>query len=121
MIDKQIRRAIFVYEGARLHAQMLNCPVIPKPWDEREEEFKTQFIELIDDLIMGRRKFYNPKAVHDSWMERYIKMGWQYGEIYDPDKKIHPDLVPYEQLDLKEKVKDNVFLELVNIAYRYIW
>lgn len=34
------RRAIFVYEAARLHAQMLKCPVIPDKWVNRESEFK---------------------------------------------------------------------------------
>ncbi len=43
-MELRTRRAIFVYEGARLHAQMLECPVVPTKWEDREEEFKTQFI-----------------------------------------------------------------------------
>lgn len=120
-MSKAIRRAIFVYEGARLHARMLNCPIIPKPWNEREGEFKSQFIELVDDLITGKRAFSDPKTAHDSWMKKYEEMGWIFGKEYDPDRKIHPDLIPYEELDPREKVKDDVFLALVNIAGKYIW
>jgi len=91
-ISKAIRRAIFVYEGVRLHAQMLSCPVIPRPWNEREEEFKLQFTELVDDLIAGRRKFSDSQ-----------------------------DLASHSKLDPKERVKDDVFLVLVNIAGECIW
>jgi len=121
LTSSTVRRTIFVYEAARLHAILLGCPVVPKPWGEREEEFKLQLIKLIDDLAAGRKKFLDPKAAHESWVRRYKEMGWQYGKVYDPEKKAHPDLVPYEELDPRERVKDDVFLALVNIAREYIW
>ena len=115
------RKAKFVYEAARLHAQILGCPVVPKRWEEREEEFKEQFVELIADLCEGKREFRDFEAAHNSWMKRYLEMGWRYGEVYDPERKIHPDLVLYDELDPKEKVKDEVFLRLVEIARDCIW
>ena len=48
------RRAKFAYEGVRLHAIQLKYPVIPKPWDEREEDFKKQFRKLISDLYLTK-------------------------------------------------------------------
>lgn len=119
--DVKLARARFVYEAARLHAKELRCPVVPKSWDEREEEFKEQFISLIDDLCNGRREFQDPKEAHDSWWEKYKEMGWKYGETYDPENKTHPDMVPYEDLDPREKVKDEVFLRLVELAENCIW
>jgi len=121
MSDLNERRAKFVYEGARLHAVQLQCPVIPKPWNEREEDFTTQFRELIEGLCRGTRKFKDPKTAHDSWVKKYLEMGWHYGKQYNPERKIHPDLVPYEELDPKERVKDQVFLALVEIARDCIW
>lgn len=115
------RRALFVYEAARLHAIALECPVVPKPWGVREPEFKKQFIELIGDLCAGKRTFPTPEAAHKSWMDKYIEMGWSYGETYDPDNKIHPDLVPFDDLDPKEMIKDEVFMNLVTLAKKYIW
>ena len=115
------RRAKFVYEAARLHAIQLRCPVIPKPWEDREQEFKEQFIELISDLCSGKRTFQDFEDAHNSWMNKYLEMGWKYGEEYDPENKIHPDLVPYDQLDPKEKIKDEVFVRLVEIAKDCIW
>ncbi len=34
------RRAIFVYEGARLQADAVEAPIIPPPWDMREAAFR---------------------------------------------------------------------------------
>ena len=115
------RRAVFVYEGARLHAISLDCPVIPALWGEREECFKSQFLNLIDELCSGKKEFADFKAAHDSWMEKYFELGWKYGKKYDPETRIHPDLVPYDDLDPKEKVKDEVFVKLVEIAKECIW
>ena len=115
------RRARFVYEGARLHAIALECPVIPKAWGERRLEFQTQFRNLIDRLCSGEIKFQDPEEAHNSWVEKYLEMGWKYGQSYNPDTKVHPDLVPYEDLNPKEKIKDEVFMRLVSIARDCIW
>ncbi len=124
-ISKKQRRAIFVYEGTRLHATYLDCPIIPKPWNERDEAFQNQFVRIVDDLCTGKIKWNKTEEdfekAHDSWMEAYFKMGWRYGDEYDPANKLHPDLVTYSELNPKEKVKDEVFLKLVDIAKNNIW
>ena len=115
------RRAKFVYECARLHAETLECPVVPKHWAQREREFKDQFVELTTDLCSGKKQFEDFEKAHDSWVKKYFEMGWIFGEIYDPENRIHPDLVPFNELDPKEKIKDEVFLRLVSIAKDCIW
>ena len=115
------RRAIFVYESARLHAHILRCPVVPKRWGLRERAFIIQFVELIDDLCTGKRDFQDFEEAHDSWMKKYFEMGWKYSETYSQENKTHPDLVPYDELDPREKVKDEVFVKLVEIARDCIW
>ena len=114
------RRAEFVYDAARLAAIGACAPIIPKPWTEREQAFKDQFVEVIGRQTSGLRSD-SPEELHGSWMQAYIEMGWEYGETYDPDTKTHPDMVPYSQLGQLEQDKDAVFVALCEIARQWIY
>lgn len=114
------RRAEFVYNAARSAALAAGAPVIPDPWDEREQPFKDQFLEVIERQC-GPLRSTSPQELHGGWMQAYIEMGWVYGEEYDREKKVHPDLVPYSQLGQLEQDKDAVFVALCEIARRWIY
>jgi hypothetical protein len=114
------RRARFVYDGARLAAEAARAPIVPVPWEEREEPFKQQFREVIERQC-GERRSGSPDELHGSWMQAYYAMGWVYGEQYDREAKKHPDLVPYAQLGQLERDKDAVFMALCDIARQWIY
>ena len=46
------------------------------------------------------------RNTHDIWAVQRISQGWQYGESRDDRLKLHPDLVPYEELPEQEKAYD---------------
>ena len=114
------RRAEFVYNGARLAAIASKAPIIPVQWSEREEDFKTQFLDVIERQC-GDNRLMSPEELHGSWMQAYLTMGWVYGEVYDKEKRIHPDLVPYAELGQLERDKDAVFVALCEIARQFIY
>ena len=114
------RRARFVYEGARIAAIASEAPIVPVSWDEREEAFKTQFLDVIVRQS-GPQRSSSPEELHGSWMQSYYEMGWVYGEVYDRENKIHPDLVPYAELGQLERDKDAVFVALCDIARQWIY
>ena len=114
------RRAKFVYEGARLAAQAAGAPIIPAPWDKREEAFKHQFLKVIDRQC-GEQRSCSPEELHGSWMQAYFAMGWVFGDEYSREKKTHPDLVPYADLGQLERDKDAVFVRLCEIARLFIY
>jgi len=121
MMNKLIeRKAEFVYEAARLAASFAYAPIIPVPWSEREQEFKEQFLKVIERQC-GEHHSHSPEELHGSWMQAYFAMGWVYGEKYDREKKVHPDLVPYRQLNQLEQDKDAVFVALCEIARKWIY
>jgi len=113
------RRAKFVYESARLAAQVAEAPIIPDEWEKRELPFKEQFYEVIERQC-GMERSNSPEELHESWMQSYFDMGWVYGDTYDREKRIHPDLVPYSQLGQEEQDKDAVFIALCEIARQWI-
>ena len=113
------RRAIFVYEAARLAAQAAGAPVVPSTWDEREQPFREQFLKVIERQC-GEQRSNSPEELHGSWVQAYLTMGWEYGPEYNRDAKVHPDLVPYSQLGYLERDKDAVFVGLCEIARQWI-
>ena len=47
------------------------------------------------------------KMEHDQWVQERITNGWQYQSgVEDAEKKVHPDLQPWEQLSENIKEKD---------------
>jgi len=113
------RRAEFVYNAARLAAIAANVPIIPVRWNDREQKFKAQFFEVIERQCSNQRSG-SPEELHGSWMQSYLSMGWVYGKIYNREKRTHPDLVPYSQLDKLEQEKDSVFVALCEVARLWI-
>jgi hypothetical protein len=114
------RRARFVYDAARLAAITAQAPIIPVLWDEREEPFRQQFREVIEQQCSDER-VSSPEQLHNNWMQAYCKMGWSYEPEYDRGKKTHPDLVPYSELGQRERDKDSVFVALCEIARLWIY
>jgi hypothetical protein len=60
-------------------------------------------------LLEGR----TPEENHEAWMTEKLKAGWTYGEKKDPDAKTHPCLLPYSALSDDQKLKDALFVEVV--------
>ncbi len=114
------RRAIFVYDGARLAAIAANAPIIPEPWAERDNAFRLQFLEVIERQS-GPSRSESPEELHGSWVQAYINMGWKYGPERSIENKTHPDMVPYVRLGQLERDKDAVFVALCEIARRWVY
>lgn len=119
MEDLNYRRAKFIYEAARLAAAAALAPIIPEPYDEREEAFREQFERVIERQT-GPEHSEDAAALHADWVKAYEAMGWRYGPERDPLEKTHPDMVPYAELGHEERDKDAVFVALCTIARRWI-
>ncbi len=114
------RRARFVYDAARLAAEAANAPIIPVLWNEREQDFKDQFFNVIERQC-GEQRSRSPEELHGRWVQAYLTLGWKYGEECDREKRIHPDLVSYAQLGQLKRYKDAVFVALCEIARQWIY
>ena len=113
------RRAIFVYEGARMQAAAMDAPVIPEPWSARDEAFRSQFLTVIE-MMCGTNRKSSPEELHDDWVKAYEAMGWAYGPIRDREQRTHPDMVPFDELGFREQIKDAVFVALCEIARQWV-
>ncbi len=69
----------------------------PKPIDTSSVEFSDEILELSEKLA---------ENVHEVWAAGRIADGWQYGEVRDDERKLHPCIVPYKELSEIEKDYD---------------
>lgn len=46
---------------------------------------------------------------HESWMKMHLESGWVYGEEFDPQKKTHPNLKPWDELPPSTRSKARIF------------
>lgn len=61
--------------------------------------------------ILSRRE-------HDRWMQEKIDNGWRYGSPRDNEKRLHPNLVPWEQLDAPTQKIDRDMVEAWSSALK---
>jgi hypothetical protein len=61
-----------------------------------------------------------PEDSHISWMKQKVAEGWVFGETKDPEKKTHPCLRPYAELDPMQRAKDHVFRAIVHALANHI-
>jgi hypothetical protein len=54
-----------------------------------------------------------PRESHESWLAEKRADGWKYGPVKDPEAKVHPCFVPYDELPEAQKGKDAIFVTIV--------
>ena len=69
----------------------------PQPIDTTGVELPEELEQLVEQMS---------KNVHEVWSETRIHQGWTYGEQRNDELKIHPCLIPYEELPESEKEYD---------------
>lgn len=111
------RRAMFVYEAARVENHFAWRPINPESWSRRDKMFRKNMIRAVA-LQCGPERITSPKKLHDEWVRAYKRMGWSYGPTRSTKLKTHPDMVPFDKLGTKEREKDWVFFMLCEIARR---
>lgn len=76
---------------------MSNKIYIPQPIDTKDVDLTDELIPLAEQIA---------KNVHEVWSKGRISDGWKYGEERNDAEKLHPCLVPYEELSETEKEFD---------------
>jgi hypothetical protein len=66
-----------------------------------------QMVSLLDGIeYLDANPDITPEENHNNWMKMKVSQGWVYGEVKDFEKKMHPDLVPFDDLPIVEQRKD---------------
>ena len=133
---ESIARAIHAEYVARFLPDPARTPAFP-PWDDLPEEFREanrdqarNIVEKLRVLGLGIAPVF-PGATseriaftreqleqlsrmeHDRWMAEKARNGWVRGPVRDNDRKVHPDLIPWEALDETAKDKDRNAVRMI--------
>lgn len=85
-------------------------------WEEIPEERRQSMYHCIDKVL--ENPTITGEEMHVEWMNEKLKDGYVYGEVTDREKKTHACLIPYEKLDVLQKLKDDLVIQVVN-RYRH--
>lgn len=75
----------------------MNAPYQPRPVDTSRVELTPELQRLGEMLA---------KNTHENWSAQRLADGWVWGPERDDERKLHPCLVPYEELTEEEKDYD---------------
>lgn len=84
-------------------------------WDEAPEWQRQSTISGVEYTLL--HPDVTPSAQHEEWMRHKKADGWKYGSVKDPAKKEHPCMVGYQKLPVEHRIKDVLFMAVVN-AFR---
>lgn len=96
------------HEANRAYCLLTGDPALP-PWDELEESYRDSNRNGVIGVIAGD----TPEQTHSAWMMERFTQGWVLGAPLDRECKVHPNLVPYDQLPDAQRRKDTLFLNIV--------
>lgn len=83
-------------------------------WEDAPEWQRTSAIAGVEFTLANPEA--PPSASHESWLKQKRADGWAYGPEKDPERKLHPCFVPYDQLPPEQRAKDYLFQGVVRAA-----
>lgn len=80
-------------------------------WDDLDAETRDSAIDGVQGVLDGN----TPEESHEQWCLFKLKHGWTLGPVKDEVHKRHPLLVPYAELPKSQRIKDKLFVAIVNV------
>jgi len=88
------------------------------PWYSAPEWAKESAIAGVKAILVNPDT--TPEKSHENWLAYKEADGWRYGVMKNSFTKEHPCIVPYDELPDDQKLKDHLFLGIVNAAKPFI-
>lgn len=109
MTDFSLRDIARVCHEANRELQVILGEQPNEAWDDCDVDLQESAVVGVGKALEG----VTSEELHESWCVTKRQQGWVYGEEKDFDAKTHPCLVPYAELPLEQRVKDDLFKAIV--------
>lgn len=80
-------------------------------WADLDERMQSSILSGVHGVQDGK----TPEESHDAWCDFKRADGWVYGSEKNADLKTHPCLVPYDELEESDRIKDSLFAAIVHV------
>lgn len=78
-------------------------------WEDAPEWQKSSAVNGVRGSLTGN----TPEQSHESWLKEKQETGWKFGPVKNPETKEHPCFVPYSELPMEQRAKDELFTTTV--------
>jgi hypothetical protein len=80
-------------------------------WNDLNHERKTQVLKTVNAVLENPE--ITAKQMHFEWAKAKVDNGWKYAPETNRSKKLHSCLVNFEDLNVFQQMKDDLFNETV--------
>lgn len=102
---------------AQLKLELGETPLLPA-WDDAPQEVRDSTLASVRDTLANPNK--TPEQEHRRWYEEKYAAGWRYGPIRTDAVKLHPCMLPYENLPVEQQAKD-ALMRSITLALGMPW
>jgi len=99
------------HEANRAYCETLGDQSQPV-WESAPEWQRTSAVKGVEFHLSHPGS--SPSQSHEEWLKEKKATGWKYGPVKDPEKKEHPCFLPYDELPVSQRVKDDLFIGIVD-------
>lgn len=96
------------YNANAMLQDALGDAYVPPPWHVMTAAQKAPYIRGVQIAA-----YLTPPEQHQRWMDDKARDGWVHGPRVDYEARTHPCMVPWDQLDEGQKLKDYLFQAIV--------
>lgn len=81
------------------------------PWETSPIAIKASVIEGVRKVLANPK--VTPEQSHKNWVTFKKEQGYRYGEVKNDSQLTHPCMLPWKDLPAEQKIKDQMFIDLV--------
>jgi hypothetical protein len=95
--------------------------ITAKTWDEAPDWQKDSARAGVEMVLKSLKQgvAVSPWQTHIEWMKHKTAEGWVYGEKKDATAKTHPCMLPWNELPEQQRLKDQLFIGVVEACARH--
>lgn len=104
------RIASVAHEANRAYCRTLD-DFSQQPWEGAPDWQQKSAENGVEAIANGH--VTRPEESHENWFAEKKADGWGYDVVKDPENKLHPCMVPFDELPPEQQAKDRLFFAIV--------